>query len=138
MTGLEVLPFLFKLVEWLGRLFAWVKGARKGRMEDIEPEILNYLAERRQWVTPGLIWAELFVLPILRDVRFEQAFPPPGGTWVRLKWMIANVKVNARHRWRMWRHHIPERVVVKATRRLWREGKLARAGWDELYQMRGD
>ncbi len=124
------------VIEWLARQVARLQGPSKQRLIELEVDVLNYLAERKEWTTPGLIWADLILRPILQDVRFSEAFPPAGRGWPLFKWRIRNFRVNARHRWRMWRHYIPEETVLRVIRRLWREERLKRAPWDELYQVR--
>ncbi len=135
---LETAKLLLDAISFIARLTARLRGPSQVQLEELEVSILDYLARRREWTTPGLVWADLILLPILRDVRFDEAFPPESGRWDKLKWRLRNLRVNGRHRWRMWRHLIPEDTVVKATRRLWRDGKLRRAPWDELYTVRYD
>lgn len=127
---------IYDFVEFVARIGSWLRRQSEERLEELDTEILNYLANRREWTTPGLIWADLVLLPVLRDVRFEDAFPPALKGWPFFKWKLRNLWVNVRHRWRRWRHFIPKEVVIKRTRRLWREDRLRRAWWDELYMLR--
>ena len=102
----------------------------------MEVDILDYLARRKEWTTPGLVWADLVLLPILKDVRFADAFPPELDGWPKFKSRLRILVLNARNRWRIWRQFIPESAITRIVRRLWRADRLERAYWDELYRIR--
>ena len=83
---LETVRLILAVVVWLAKQKAWLKGPSPERLKHLEANIMHYLAEKKQWTTPGMIWADLVLLPILQDVRFDEAFPPQDGKWVRFKW----------------------------------------------------
>ena len=130
--GKVLLPLIVKLARFVA---SWRKLSEE-RLEKLEVDILDYLARRREWTTPGLVWADLILLPILKDVRFDDAFPSELDGWAKFKWRLRIFRLNARNRWRVWRQFIPESVITRIVRRLWKEKQLDRAWWDELYRIR--
>ncbi len=135
-TYWEIGKVLLSLIAKLARFVACSRKLSKERLVELEVDVLDYLARRREWTTPGLVWADLILLPILKDVRFDDAFPSELHGWAKFKWRLRILRLNARNRWRTWRQFIPERVITRIVRRLWRENRLDRAWWDELYRIR--
>ena len=129
---LTIIGLALKPLEWLARILPTLQ---KRKEEDLEENILEYLAEHRDWASPGFVWAVLFVEPILRDVPFDTAFPPPLEGWAKAKWRIKNFRFEVRHRWRVWRHMIPKGRVLKTMRRLWRQKSLQRMVYPEMYRL---
>jgi len=129
---LTIIGLVLKPLEWVARI---LPSRQRQKEEDLEENILEYMADQRDWASPGLVWSELFVKPILSDVPFIIAFPPPLEGWAKVKWRIKHSGYAVRHRWRVWRHVIPEGRVFKTMRRLWKQRILQRMANDEMYRL---
>lgn len=124
---------VLKPIGWVARQVAsW----RNREAETLEESILEYLANHRDWQSPGIVWAELVLGPILKDVHLDILIQPTSNGWAKFRWRLKNLGYNARHDWRMWVRCIPKRQVERLMRRLWGEGRLDRAFWAELYRLK--
>src|SRR6266536_1675397 len=131
---LSQINLAIRVINFLADVYSRLKKPAPDKMKDLKIGILRYLADRKQWTSPRLIWADVVLSPILQDVTFSQAFPPKVTGWPLFRWKLENLGVNVRHRWRKWKCFIPKETVHKAILQLWHDGKLTRRRDTELYQ----
>jgi hypothetical protein len=115
--------FLFKVVEWVARLFA---SLRRRRKEELEDEILEYIAQNRDWSSANGMWAEKYFKTV-KGVPFPPILPAETlGGWAkhkrRCRWFLFQV----RHRWRKFFDLVPKGQLADVMRRLWKQGLLER------------
>ena|SRR2546425_11601616 len=126
--------FVLKIVEWLARLFA---SFRKRKEEELENEILEYIAQNRDWSSPKGLWAEKYFKTV-KGVPMPPVLPPetlPG--WAKCKWRFRWFLFQVRHRWRKFFDLAPEGQVANVMRRLWKRGLVERAAFGgEFYRLK--
>jgi hypothetical protein len=116
-----VLNWLLKLVEFIAKRTVVWKGKRQ---EATENRILDYLNTKADSSSVGIIWADVFLKPIIEDVPFGVAFPPQLQGWKRLRLELRNLPYEIRNRWRVWRKLIPEKRVAEILLKLLREQRV--------------
>jgi len=116
-----VLNWLPKLVEFIAKRTAvW----KRERQEATENRIRDYLNTKAESSSVGIIWADVFIKPIIQDVPFGVAFPPQLRGWKRLSLELRNLPYEIRHRWRVLRKLIPEEKVEEILLKLLREQRV--------------
>lgn len=135
---MEYLPgvgLVLKAIEWLARLSSLFTTHYHERLEE---QILEYVAAKRDWVSPRLVWADAYLKRVLEDVPISVLYPQPEPRgWEKLGWKIKNVTILVRHYWRKWLHLVPQHRIEKTMRGLWRQGLLERATFGgEFYRVK--
>ena len=127
-------------VEWGARIYGWskwiIRRLRGKRDEELEDRILEYMAQEWEWRSPRTVWAELCLGPLLGDIPFPVAFPPPLKGWPKARWWFHNRWIEIRHRWRKWSRLTPEEAVEKIMLELWKRDKLQRMPGTKSYRLR--
>ena len=128
------------IVDLVGRVVGWVIWAirrRKKETEDeLEDRILEYMANEWEWRSPHAVWAEVCLGPLVEDIPFDVAFPPPLSGWPKARWKLKNLWIEIRHRWRKRSRLPPKGAVKKIMLQLWKRDKLQRMPGTKFYRLK--
>jgi len=126
--------FVLKIVEWLARLFA---SFGKRRDEELENEILEYVAQNRDWSSPKGLWAEKY-FKALKGFPMPPILPPETlRGWAKCNWRCRWFLFQVRHGWRKFVDLVPEGHIANVMRGLWKRGLVERAPFGgEFYRLK--
>lgn len=116
------------LLNWIVKVTEYVAGCvsrrRAQRTAGTENRILDYINTTNEPSSVGIIWAEVFLKPVVQDVPFGIAFPSNVSGWNRLKLELRRLPYEIRHRWRVFTSLVPEETVTALLLKLLREQRV--------------
>ncbi len=128
------------VLNWLARGFDCLARAvskwRQKSSEALENRILDYLNTKAVPSTASIVWADVFLRPIIEDVPFQVAFPPHLRGWRRFKHELRSLPFELRHRWRVLTRLVSEERVREILLKLLREQRIDYNPATELYSRR--
>jgi hypothetical protein len=122
---------VFKIVESIARFFSLF---RKHKAEKLEDEILEFMAQDRDWQSAKSIFGDKYLDTVLPGVPLSYYFRPTDlKGWMKIKsrfhWTWYEVKIV----WRKFYHLPSERTIERALFSLWKSGHLKRASFNAKF-----
>jgi hypothetical protein len=126
------------ILKALGSVASFFGSLRKHSRENLENEILEYLAHERDWQSAVLIWGDRYFNTVLPGIPLSYYFPSSDlKGWAKAKARLAWKWHSTKIAWRK-SYHLPSvGKIGKALFLLWKSGHLQRASFNpKFYRLR--